>query len=60
MKTAFKQYPVRDIVEGLEYNEIEGKGVMKTDLSQIPENGCNYYSLQQAQQARTTRFRRCS
>ena len=27
MKTELKQYPVRDIVEGFEYNELEGKGL---------------------------------
>ena len=60
MKTELKQIPVSDISEDFEYNGLEGKGVMKNNLSQIPVNGCKHYSIEQVQQARTTRFCRCN
>jgi hypothetical protein len=44
MKTELKQYPVRDIVEGFEYNELEGKGLfgLSGRLTIQPEYQRNY------------------
>lgn len=44
MKTILKQYSVRDIVEGFEYNELEGKGLfgLNGKLTIQPEYQRNY------------------
>ena len=44
MKTDLKQYPVKDITEGFEYNELEAKGLfgLSGRLTIQPEYQRNY------------------